>query len=181
MTRLPIARIARIARIAALALAAAAALAACTTTSPDVVNRYEAQYPATVVDAVVLAIRPVTVAGTQTGLGAMAGSMVGGVAASNMGGGGNQAAVAGMIGFVLGGLLGNAAEHAGTQEEAIEILVQLRNGERRAVVQAKASESIAPGDSVIVISTGGRARVTKAPVVIMPSPPAPAASAGATS
>ena len=132
-------------------------------------------------DRSVLAIRPVTVAGTQSGLGAMAGSMVGGVAASNMGGGGNQAAVAGMIGFVLGGLLGNAAEHAGTQEEAIEILVQLRNGERRAVVQAKASESIAPGDSVIVITSGGRARITKAPVVIMPSPPAPAASAGATS
>ena len=44
-----------------LALALAAAMAACTTTSPDVVSRADAQRMATVVDGVVLSLRPVVV------------------------------------------------------------------------------------------------------------------------
>lgn len=163
-----------------IVLAAAAALAACTTsTSPDVINRQEAQYLSTVIDAVVLTTRAVTVDGTQSGIGAMTGSVMGGIAGSNVGGY-RDAAVVGMIGAVLGGLIGNAAERASTKEEAIEILMQLRNGERRSVVQARSTEAFAPGDSVILITTGRRVRVTKAPVVIMPASPAPAASAAST-
>ena len=55
------------------------------------------------------------------------------------------------------------------QEEAVEILVQLKNGDRRAVVQAKAAETFAPGDAVILVTTGGRVRVTKAPAVTAPA------------
>ena len=46
-----------------------------------------------------------------------------------------------------------------------EILVQLRNGDRRAIVQAKGSETLNPGDAVIIVTTGGKARVTRAPAV----------------
>ena len=79
------------------------------------------------------------------------------------------------LGAVVGGVIGNATERLSTREEAVEILVQLRNGDRRSVVQAKASETFAPGDPVILVTTGGKVRVTKAPVV------APAASAPARS
>ena len=60
-------------------------------------------------------------------------------------------------------IIGNAIERNATREESLEILVQLRNGERRAVVQAKGSEVLVPGDAVIIVTTGGKVRVTKAP------------------
>ncbi|NWG76159.1 MAG: hypothetical protein HXY24_16425, partial [Rubrivivax sp.] len=66
-----------------IVLAAAAGLAACSTTSPDVVQRGDAQTLSTVRDAVVLSVRDVTVDGSQSGTGAAAGGVVGGVLASS--------------------------------------------------------------------------------------------------
>jgi outer membrane lipoprotein SlyB len=145
-----------------------ATLSACTTTNPDVVSRDEAQRLATVVDAVVLTTRPVTVDGTQSGIGGAAGGIVGGIAGSGVGGQRESAAVA-VIGAVVGGMIGNATERAATREEAVEILVQLKNGDRRSVVQAKAAEKFETGDAVIIVTTGSKVRVTKAPAVIVPA------------
>ena len=150
--------------ILSITLAATLALGACSTSSPDVVSRHEAQRLSTVLDAVVLTTRPVVVEGTQTGIGASAGSVVGGIAGSGVGGSRDSIVVA-IIGAVVGGVIGNAVERTSTREEAIEILVQLKNGDRRSVVQAKAVDNFAPGDPVILVSTGGRVRVTKAPMV----------------
>jgi outer membrane lipoprotein SlyB len=144
-------------------------LAACSTTSPDVVSRNEAQRLSTVLDAVVLSTRPVVVDGSQTGAGAAAGGLVGGIAGSSVGGRRESVAV-GVIGAVVGGVVGNLTERAATREEALEILVQLRNGDRRSVVQAKASETFNPGDPVILVTTNGRVRVMKAPAVVAPTP-----------
>jgi len=149
-------------------LAATAALAACTTTSPDVVSRNEAQRLSTVVDAVVLSSRPVVVEGQQSGIGAAAGGIAGGMAGGSVGGH-RDAVVVGIIGAVVGGVIGNAVERSSTREDAVEILVQLKNGDRRSVVQAKATETFNPGDPVILVTTGGRVRVTKAPAVTAPA------------
>ena len=154
------------------AAATALTLAACATSSPDVVSRNEAQRLSTVVDAVVLSTRPVVVDGSQSGIGATAGGVIGGVAGSSVGGSRESVAV-GIIGAVIGGVVGNAMERNTTREESLEILVQLRNGDRRSVVQAKAAETFAPGDPVILITTGGRVRVTKAPTVQPMAAPAP--------
>jgi len=154
-----------------LTLAALALLAACSTTNPDVVSRSEAQRLATVSDAVVLSTRPVVVEGTQSGLGGATGAVVGGVAGSSVGGS-REAVAVGVIGAVVGGVIGNAAERMGTREEALEILVQLKNGERRAIVQAKGKEDFAAGDAVILVSSGGKVRVTKAPTAMSPMAPA---------
>ena len=152
----------------AVAVATASALlAGCTTTSPDVISRNDAQRMATVVDAVVLSTRPVVVDGTQSGIGAAVGSVAGGVAGSSVGGS-REAIVVGVLGAVLGGVIGNAVERTSTREEAVEVLVQLKNGERRSVVQAKAGESLVAGDAVILVTTGGKVRVTKAPAVVTP-------------
>ena len=142
-------------------------LAGCTTTSPDVISRNDAQRMSTVVDAVVLSTRPVVVDGTQSGIGAAVGSVAGGVAGSSVGGS-REAIVVGVLGAVVGGVIGNAVERNTTREDAVEILVQLRNGERRSVVQAKAGETLAAGDAVVIVTTGGKVRVTKAPVVRAP-------------
>ena len=153
-------------------LVAISALAACSTTSPDVVSRNEAQRLSTVVDGVVLSSRPVVVEGNQSGLGAAAGSVAGGVAGSGVGGR-REAMVVGVLGAVIGGVIGNAVERGTTRENAIEILVQLKNGDRRSVVQAKAAESFNPGDPVLLINTGGKVRVTRAPSISAPSAVAP--------
>jgi outer membrane lipoprotein SlyB len=154
----------------ALVTVAVLSLGACATSSPDVVNRNDTQRMATVVDAVVLNTRPVTVDGSQSGIGAATGGAIGGIAGSSVGGS-REGMVVGVIGAVIGGVIGNATERAATREEGLEILVQLRNGDRRSVVQARAAETFAPGDPVILVTTGGRVRVTKAPGVM------PAASA----
>jgi outer membrane lipoprotein SlyB len=161
--------------IAVAAMAAASLLAGCTTTSPDVISRNDAQRMSTVVDAVVLSTRNVVVDGTQSGIGAAVGSVAGGVAGSSVGGS-REAVVVGVLGAVVGGVIGNAVERSSTREEAVEVLVQLKNGERRSVVQAKAGETLAAGDAVILVTTGGKVRVTKAPVVTTPAAQAPSRS-----
>ncbi len=141
---------------------AALSLTACSTTSPDVVQRSDAQRLSTVQDATVLSVRPVRVEGTQSGMGSVAGGVVGGVAGASVGGR-REGIIVGVLGAVAGAVAGNAIERSATREDAVEILLQLRNGERRAIVQARGDESLAPGDAVILIMTGGKARVTRAP------------------
>jgi outer membrane lipoprotein SlyB len=145
----------------ALSLAIIASLAACSTTSPDVVQRGDAQRMSTVQDGTVLTVRPVTVDGSQSGIGGVTGGVVGAVAGASVGGHRESVAV-GVLGAVAGAVIGNAIERNATREEAIEVLVQLKNGDRRAIVQAKGSEVLNPGDAVIIVTTGNKVRVTRA-------------------
>jgi len=156
-----------------LAAAAFAALAACSTTSPDVIQRGDAQRLSQVQDATVLSVRPVTVEGSQSGAGAVTGGVLGGLAGSSHSGGREQVAL-GVVGAVAGAVVGHAVERAATRESAVELLLQLRSGERRAIVQAAAGETFHPGDAVILVTTGGKTRVSKAPPGTAPVAPMPA-------
>ncbi len=151
-----------------LALAASvlaiAALSACSTSSPDVIQRGDAQRMSQVQDATLLSVRAVTVDGSQSGVGAVAGGVVGAVAGSNVGGR-TEGQIAGVLVGLAGAAVGNAIERNVTKEEAVELLVQLRNGERRAIVQAKGNEVLTPGEAVILVTTGGKTRVMRAPAV----------------
>jgi outer membrane lipoprotein SlyB len=141
---------------------AAAALAACTTTNPDVIQKGDAQRLSQVQDATVLSVRPVIVEGNQSGGGAVAGGVIGGISGSSVGGR-RDAAVVGILAAVVGSVVGNAIERAATREDAVEFLLQLKNGERRTLVQAKGGELFAPGDPVILVTTGGKTRIVRAP------------------
>jgi outer membrane lipoprotein SlyB len=152
------------------AVACAAVLGACATASPDVVRPYEAQRMSTVIDAVVLSVRPVTIDGSQSGLGSASGAVVGSVAGSGVGGR-RDSLVGGIIGAVVGGVIGNSIERGSTSQKGEEIVVQLRNGDRRAVVQAQGSETFSTGEPVMLIYTGDRVTVTKAPVTLVPVHP----------
>jgi len=127
-----------------------------------VVQRGDAQRLSTVIDATVLSVRPVTVDGTQSGMGSVAGGLAGGVAGASVGGR-REGIIIGVLGAVAGAVAGNAIERSATREDAVEVLLQLRNGERRAIVQARGSETLQAGDAVILVTTGGKARVTRAP------------------
>lgn len=156
-----------------IAAATLVLLAACTTTSPDIVQRGDAQRLASVQDATVLSVRAVTVEGNQSGLGGATGAVVGGVAGSSRSSGKEQAVI-GVLGAVAGAVVGNAIERSATREGAVEILLQLRNGERRAIVQAKAGENFNAGDAVVLVTTGGKTRVTRAPAGSQAVQPMPA-------
>ena len=141
-----------------------ASLTACATHNPDVIHPYEAQRMSHLSDATVLSVRPVTIDGVQSGLGAGVGAMAGSVAAANAASYHNAWA-AGLLGAVLGGVIGNAMERGATQQNGVELLLQMRNGERRSIVQANGNEGWAVGEPVVLVTTGGRTRVTRAPQV----------------
>lgn len=138
-------------------------LTACASSSPDMIQRGEAQRMAVVEDAVVLSVRTVTVDGSQSGVGATVGGVVGAISGYGTSNVQREAQVVGVLAGVAGAAAGNLIERVTTREEALEVLVQLKNGERRAIVQAKASEKFEPGDAVIIITSGGKVRVAKAP------------------
>jgi len=148
--------------ICALAMATSL-LAACASSSPDLVQRGDAQRMAQVEDAVILSVRTVTVDGSQSGVGAAVGGVVGAIGGYGGSSVQREAQVLGVLAGVAGAAAGNALERMSTREEALELLVQLKGGERRAIVQAKGTEKLEAGDSVIIVTTGGKVRVTKAP------------------
>jgi len=89
--------------------------------------------------------------------------VVGGLAGYGAGRNQTEGQIVGILGAAAGAVAGNVIERAGTREEAYEILVQLKNGERRAIVQAKGQEVFAPGEAVLLITSSGKVRVAKAP------------------
>ena len=144
------------------------ALAACTTANPDIVQKGDAQRMSQVQDATVLSVRPVTIDGNQSGVGAAAGGVVGGISGSSVGGR-REAAIVGVLVAIVGSVVGNAIERTATREDAVEYLLQLKNGERRALVQGKGEELMKAGDPVILVTTGGKTRIMKAPAVASPA------------
>jgi outer membrane lipoprotein SlyB len=140
-------------------------LAGCTSSSPDLIRREDAQRLSSVEDAVVLFLREVKVESGQTGVGAAAGGVVGGIAGYGSGGNQRDGQIMGVLAAVAGAAAGNAIERISNREDAYEIVVQLKSGERRAVVQAKGAEVFAPGDAVLLITSGGKVRIARAPAV----------------
>lgn len=126
--------------------------------SGSVYSRDEARREATVREGIVDSVRSVTIEGTKTPIGTIAGGAVGGIAGSNVGGGSGQA-VGAIIGAVAGGLVGSAAEEGLTRRAGYEITVRLNNGELRSIVQ-EADEVFKPGEQVRLISQGGVTRVS---------------------
>jgi outer membrane lipoprotein SlyB len=158
-----------------LSLLVAATLVGCASTDPDLRNRPEAMQMARVQDGTLLAVRKVKLDGHQTGLGATVGTVAGGVAGSSVGGN-RESVVFATLGAVLGGVIGNAIERNSGRDEALELIVQLRNGERVAIVQSQGDEQFRPGDAVMIITSGRSARVARALPQVSPEAAKPPAS-----
>jgi outer membrane lipoprotein SlyB len=166
-----------------LVAAVLVSLGGCVVGRPDVVHRHEMQRASRMVDATVISLRPVSVqSGYQTGAGATIGAVAGGVAGSNVGGW-REGMVLGVVGMVAGAVIGDAIERDAAREPGWEIIVQLRNGERRAIMQAQSVEDLREGDQVVLVMGGGRTRVQRAPAGTPPisSAPAPVYSPGGRS
>lgn len=144
----------------AAAIAASAFISGCASTSSgSVYSGGQARQEQTVRMGVVESVRQVTIEGSKSGVGTIAGGAIGGVAGSNIGGGNRGSAVGTILGAVAGGLAGSAIEQSTTKKQGLEITVKLDNGELRAITQ-DADESFRPGERVRLLSGGGVTRVT---------------------
>jgi len=142
-----------------VSLAAATILAGCATSkSGDVYSRDEALREQTVRLATVESVRPVTIQGTRSGIGAAAGGITGGVAGSGVGHG-KGSTIAGVLGAVGGGVAGQALEEGATRKNGVEITVRLENGELRAIVQEE-NDKFTTGQRVRLLTSGGVTRVS---------------------
>jgi outer membrane lipoprotein SlyB len=143
-----------------VAAVAAVTLAGCASSkSGSVYSREDARQEQTVRMGVVESVRSVTIEGTKTPIGAIAGGAIGGIGGSAIGSG-RGSAVAAVAGAVAGGLLGATAEEGLTRKEGVEVTVRLDNGELRAIVQ-EGDETFKPGDRVRLLSVNGQTRVSK--------------------
>jgi outer membrane lipoprotein SlyB len=112
------------------ALAATAVITGCaSTSSSSVYSGGQARQEQTVRMGVVESVRQVTIEGSKSGVGTIAGGAIGGVAGSNIGGGNRGSAVGTILGAVAGGIAGNAIEQGTTKKQGLEITVKLDNGE----------------------------------------------------
>jgi len=145
-----------------VALLAAAVLTGCASSKAgDVYSRDQARTEQSVRMGTIEAVREVRIEGTKSGIGAVAGGVTGGIAASSIGHG-TGSAVAAAVGAIAGGLIGAAAEEGVTKSNGIEVTVRLDNGQTIAVVQAvDANTTFQPGDRVRVLSGQGVTRVSR--------------------
>ena len=144
----------------ASALAASALITGCASTSSgSVYSGGQARQEQTVRMGVVESVRQVSIEGSKSGVGTIAGGAIGGVAGSNIGGGNRGSAVGTILGAVAGGVAGNMIEQGATKKQGLEITVKLDNGELRAITQ-EADEAFRSGERVRLLSGGGVTRVT---------------------
>ncbi|MDO9450620.1 MAG: glycine zipper 2TM domain-containing protein [Rugosibacter sp.] len=134
-------------------------LAACASQSGSSYSREQTRSEQTVRLGVVESVRNVTIEGTKSGVGAVAGAAVGGIGGSHVGKG-KGSTVGTVVGAVLGGVAGHAIEDSTTKKAGLEITVKLENGQLIAVTQ-EADEQFRPGERVRVVSGGGVTRVTR--------------------
>lgn len=144
--------------VVASVLAVLAAGCASPPQSASVYRDYQTQNAQTVQLGTVESVRNVTIANPQSGVGALGGAALGGLAGSNIGAGKGEAAGA-IAGAIAGGLLGQHIESRADQKPGLEITVRLDDGQVIAVTQA-ADETFNPGDHVRVLSNGVTVRVT---------------------
>ncbi|HLF23247.1 MAG TPA: glycine zipper 2TM domain-containing protein [Burkholderiales bacterium] len=146
--------------LASFTIATAASLAGCAAReSGSTFSRGETGREQTVRMATVEAVREVSIQGSQSPVGAIAGGVVGGIAGSSVGDGGKGSAIAAVLGSVAGGVAGNAIEEGVTRKKGLEITVKLDSGELRAIVQ-EADVIFKPGERVRLLNSGGVTRVT---------------------
>lgn len=110
---------------------------------------------------VVIAQRPVIIDGRKNGiLGTAAGGILGGVIASNVGGGSGRDIATG-IGAIIGGVIGQQVEEKSTRKQGQELTVRLDSGKTISIVQQISKANFfAENDRIKVLSQGSTVRVS---------------------
>lgn len=155
-------RLGRLAGFSALALALGGGLAACAPTNTN--TTYTAGsigVPAQLRYGTIVGMRPVQIAGSQSGLGAGVGGVSGAVLGSTVGGDWRARTAMGVLGGLVGAGAGHLAERGLTQGEAIEFVIRPDGGGPDFTVVQTNELGLQPGERV-AISFGDRARLMRA-------------------
>ena len=144
--------------ISFLALLPLLAIGCASRTSSHVYSRYQAQTVQNADEGQVINVRPVEIEGSVSGLGVVAGSIMGHAIGGTIGEGSGQE-LARVFGTIAGALFGAAAEESASRQSGLEVTVRMDYGEVIAIVQA-ADEEFYVGDRVWVLRHyDGSARV----------------------
>ena len=144
-----------------LTLVVLVAVGCASRTSGDIYAREDALRAQHVEQGQVIDVRPVQIEGSASGLGVVAGGILGYAVGGTIGGGSGQD-VAQAVGLITGALFGAVAEEGVSRQQGLEITVQLDHGPVIAVVQQTDAD----------LSVGDRVRVLTGPDGLMRISPA---------
>ncbi|WP_228028028.1 glycine zipper 2TM domain-containing protein [Chitinibacter fontanus] len=130
-----------------------------TADSANVYKKGELKQLASARAGVIENLRDVQMDDSSTGVGSIAGAVIGGVAASSNIGKGTGAVISGVLGSILGGMLGNKVETSITRKPAKELTILMQDNGQRVVVVQDADVNFVVGQHVDVITDGHTARV----------------------
>jgi outer membrane lipoprotein SlyB len=143
-------------------------LAACAPETNSSVERQALGIQGTVYRGTIIAMRPVIVSGSRSGIGATAGAVGGGFLGSTIGGDWRARTVGGVVGALAGGAAGAAIEQGATRGEAMEFIIRPDSGGERVITQTN-ELGLQIGDRVMVTETD-RARLSREVPGTAPAP-----------
>ncbi len=121
--------------------------------SPDVYSRDDALKPQTVMFGEVVDVREITIEGTKSPAGALAGVVLGGLAGSAIGGGSGRDIAIG-AGAIAGSMAGSATEEGVTRKKGQQLTIKLDDNRMITVVQEYGKSPLDVGIRVMITRSG---------------------------
>jgi outer membrane lipoprotein SlyB len=131
----------------------------CSLHSGSAYDRGEMGQPQSFSKGVIISERNVTVKGTESGVGAVSGALMGGLGGSTVSNDGPISAIGAIGGAIVGGIVGSKAEELIMKGAASEFIIQPDTGEPFTLIQVN-DEKLKAGDRVLIINSD-KIRVTK--------------------
>ncbi len=131
----------------------------CSLHSGSTYDRGEMGQPQSFSKGTIISERNVTVKGTETGVGAVSGAVLGGLGGSTVSDDGPISAIGAIGGAIVGGMVGAKAEELIMRDNASEFIIQPDVGDPFTLIQVN-DEKLKTGDRVLIINSD-KIRVTK--------------------
>ena len=131
----------------------------CSLHSGSAYDRGEMGQPQSFSKGVIISERNVTVKGTESGVGAVSGAVLGGLGGSTVSDDGPISAIGAIGGAIVGGMVGAKAEELIMRDNASEFIIQPDVGDPFTLIQIN-DEKLKTGDRVLIINSD-KIRVTK--------------------
>jgi len=131
----------------------------CSLHSGSTYDRGEMGQPQSFSKGTIISERNVAVKGTETGVGAVSGAVLGGLGGSTVSDDGPISAIGAIGGAIVGGMVGAKAEELIMRDNASEFIIQPDVGDPFTLIQIN-DEKLKTGDRVLIINSD-KIRVTK--------------------
>ena len=131
----------------------------CSLHSGSTYDRGEMGQPQGLSKGIIISERNVTVKGTESGVGAVSGAVMGGLGGSTVSDDGAISAIGAIGGAIVGGMVGAKAEELIMRDNASEFIIQPDVGDPFTLIQIN-DEKLKTGDRVLIINSD-KIRVTK--------------------